>query len=287
MQHHSVSNLWVGSGWRVNELANLFLGFPVPRAKIAEMIEGSAPPKAHRDWHKPNGSDPLSDPTDITPGQALGWDGTKYKGYDVAAAGGLDLSKTLLLLTAFESLDGWYQDVDGGALVTLEYHQVTLTTNSKANARAGIYENLEYPYGPLTWSKNRRFKLRAYVKVDDESNPVVRIHTGSGVSGNRGFGITFEPTKIRGFCTNQTGIAYADLVTGLTAPYVREEIYEAIFTAATKVDFYIDGVLKGTINTKIPTGTTDSKGIIGLDVESIDAVEHQIITSQILFMQDL
>ena len=66
-------------------MGNLFIGFPVPRAKIADMIIGSAPPLEHIPNHRPNGSDPLVLPGDIDPGEFVGWNGTKFVG---AAAGG-------------------------------------------------------------------------------------------------------------------------------------------------------------------------------------------------------
>ena len=40
-------------------MGNLFIGFPVPRAKIAEMIEGSAPPIIHHDRHEASGDDEI------------------------------------------------------------------------------------------------------------------------------------------------------------------------------------------------------------------------------------
>ncbi|GAH23253.1 unnamed protein product, partial [marine sediment metagenome] len=40
-------------------MGNLFIGFPVPRAKIAEMIEGSAPPIIHHDRHEAAGDDEI------------------------------------------------------------------------------------------------------------------------------------------------------------------------------------------------------------------------------------
>ena len=66
-------------------MGNLFIGFPVPRAKIADMITGSAPPLNHVANHEPDGSDPLVLPGDIDPGEFVGWNGTKFIG---AAAGG-------------------------------------------------------------------------------------------------------------------------------------------------------------------------------------------------------
>lgn len=68
-------------------MANLFIGFPVPRAKIATMIEEAAPPLEHVANHEPDGSDPIVLPGDITQDQILSWNGTKFVGTDPPAAG--------------------------------------------------------------------------------------------------------------------------------------------------------------------------------------------------------
>ncbi|GAH76346.1 unnamed protein product, partial [marine sediment metagenome] len=41
-------------------MGNLFIGFPVPRAKIAEMIETAAPPIIHADRHEATGDDEIA-----------------------------------------------------------------------------------------------------------------------------------------------------------------------------------------------------------------------------------
>lgn len=69
-------------------MANLFIGFPVPRAKIADMIEGAAPPLEHVTNHLPPGSDPLVLPGDISENQILKWNGTKFVGSDAPAGNG-------------------------------------------------------------------------------------------------------------------------------------------------------------------------------------------------------
>ncbi len=68
-------------------MANLFIGFPVPRAKIATMIEEAAPPLNHVDNHLPDGTDPIVDPGDISDDQILTWNGTKFVGSDAPTAG--------------------------------------------------------------------------------------------------------------------------------------------------------------------------------------------------------
>lgn len=69
-------------------MGNLFIGFPVPRAKIATMIEEAAPPLNHVENHEPDGSDPIVLPDDITTDQLLQWDGEKFIGADVPEAEG-------------------------------------------------------------------------------------------------------------------------------------------------------------------------------------------------------
>lgn len=68
-------------------MANLFIGFPVPRAKIATMIEEAAPPLEHVFNHEPDGSDPIVLPGDISEDQILTWNGTKFVGMDAPAVG--------------------------------------------------------------------------------------------------------------------------------------------------------------------------------------------------------
>lgn len=69
-------------------MGNLFIGFPVPRAKIATMIETAAPPLEHVENHLPDGSDPIVLPGDIEDDQNLTWNGTKFVGSDAPEAGG-------------------------------------------------------------------------------------------------------------------------------------------------------------------------------------------------------
>jgi len=40
-------------------MGNQFIGFPVPRARIADMIAGSAPPKIHHTGHETGGDDEI------------------------------------------------------------------------------------------------------------------------------------------------------------------------------------------------------------------------------------
>lgn len=66
-------------------MSNFFIGFPVARAKIADMISSEAAPLDHASDHFPSGSDPIVLPGDISEDEVLQWNGTKFVG---TAAGG-------------------------------------------------------------------------------------------------------------------------------------------------------------------------------------------------------
>lgn len=68
-------------------MGNLFIGFPVPRAKIATMIEEAAPPLIHGLEHQPDGNDPIVTSEDMSPGPILAWNGEKFFGMAVPSAG--------------------------------------------------------------------------------------------------------------------------------------------------------------------------------------------------------
>ena len=85
-------------------MGNFFLGFPVPRAKIADMITGAAPPLEHIVNHLPPGSDPLVLPGDISSGQIIKWNGTKFIGV-AEPAGAAPLSPISIHASSFQAED--------------------------------------------------------------------------------------------------------------------------------------------------------------------------------------
>jgi len=96
-------------------MANLFIGFPVPRAKIADMIEGSAPPLEHVSNHLPSGSDPIVLPGDIETDDNVQWNGTKFIG-TAAAGNGVVLSPMSIHSSVFIPQDDQtdYHSYEGG-----------------------------------------------------------------------------------------------------------------------------------------------------------------------------
>lgn len=196
-------------------------------------------------------------------------------------------SEQIIYDSFLDSIDGFQQYIAFlGGSITIGPDRVTLNTGGGAGGEAVLIKKLLYPRLTPSWAKRRSFKIRAYVAVANDTNPLNYINTGLEVPGGRGFGFMFHSTKIQGFTRNGTPETYLDLLTGLAPPWTRNDVWEAIFIPGSKVDFYISGVLKGTITTTLPTGTTTAENIARISVHAETAVTHQIQTSEIRVVQE-
>lgn len=151
-------------------MGNLFIGFPVPRARIADMIEGAAPPLEHFENHEPDGSDPIVLPGDITDDQNLQWNGTKFVGA-AAGAGGDSFSPLSINPLQFHPLDD-----------TVDYYCHGGELRRRAALGYGTY------YAPVVLPNNVTVtKLTLYAYRDDVNATLnIRLyrvtHSGTSVS---------------------------------------------------------------------------------------------------------
>lgn len=266
-------------------MANLFLGFPVSRAKIAEMIEGSAPPIAHAPWHLPNGQDPLVLPTDITAGQAVGWDGTKYKGYAAGGGGGFDVYTNWFYQTVFESLDGVGQVKTGSSSISVSSSGLLVSTGGTINSEAKAYKNPQYDFPAFSWAKYRKFKTKAVFSQASGGNHQSYIWTGDPFN-SKGFGLKVAGNKIQGGSGNGSSLTLTDLEIIPAGAFNIVRLLEAIFTPGSKVEFFIDDIKVGELTTNLPTGTSLATFLYYLAVKNLAAFTDYIALSKYLFYQE-
>ena len=187
----------------------------------------------------------------------------------------------------FESLDGWDIFVSGSGTTTQDADKIVLTTGATLNSVSSLVERYAYPPGVMTWAKKRTFKLKARLDVFSDAASEIYLCSGHEAANRWGFGFRFTNTMVRGFSKNGGAEQYVNLVTGLVAPYTRDELYEAVFTPGANVKFYINDVLLGTLAAGLPTGTTDAERLFRMLVYSSVAVNHQIRTSYVKAIQEL
>lgn len=225
-------------------MGNFLMGLKATKAKIAYSVDGTAPPEFHAPEHLPPGDDPIILPADITPGQFVKWDGTKLIG---AAAGA---PNQFQYYTFFDSIDGFHKQTPSA----ITFVDGILQVYPSPAETAFIRKNLYYTPELLSWDKNKVIQFYAYAATPGHDLAFAEIYIGSNDFAEIGIGIVFERNKIRGWCNDGSGRAYLDLITGLPDFYSEMHAYEIRSYPPGYVEFYVDGVYRGKIETKIPFG---------------------------------
>lgn len=240
-------------------MGNLFMGFPVPYAKIAGMIEGAAPPLEHIANHLPGGSDPLILPDDISSGQIIKWNGSKFIGADEAAGGIASryADPHIYLCTNFESLDTFDPTTSGSGAITLDNSMLQLDTGDTQNSHAFIRKvhEIQFPYG--TWNKARKFRAMVYLQSFTDNKGTFYISTGSTFTA-RHVAFLVEDGVLKGSVGNGSAETKLELEDWGAGAYGGTKKYEAIWTPGSKAEFYVAGIKLGEITTGLPSGTVDA-----------------------------
>lgn len=224
-------------------MGNLFLGFPVARAKIADMISSSAPAVIHHTQHEDGGSDEIN-VTGLT-----------------GAGGGLQVPFTNhLYANPCSSKDNLNPTVTGSAVIALQPNGIILETFSTANSTALAQHDTENTLPHLAWTKARQFQCDAKLRSATSVTATMVLFTGD-YTANRGFGFMVTGGKLYGYCGTGATNSSVELETLAAGSFTKYRNLRAIFTPAVDCKFYVDGVLLGTITTDLPSGTTNSNVI--------------------------
>lgn len=256
-------------------MGNLFMGFPVPYAKIAGMIEGAAPPLKHIANHLPGGSDPLIAPDGMQAGQILQWDGAKFIAIATPTAGIASryADTNLFWATNFESLDGFYDSGSSGATVTLTEAMLELNTGTTNTALAYLRKDhtIQLPVG--TWNKARRFRAMVYFYSTANNVGLNSIGTGKSLA-LRHIAFCVEDGILQGSAHNGSSRTTVNLEDWGSGSYSVGKHLEAIFTPGSKAEFYVDGELIDEITTGLPSGPTDAEHWIFAYVKNTDGANN-------------
>ena len=239
-------------------MSNMFLGFPVARAKIADMISTSAPPANHHTQHENAGSDEI----DVT---------------DLVGAGGISFPFTDIYFSLlFESSTGYEVYLVGSAYSEVTAWGLELATDVTSSSSASAYKRVHQVNPALSWDKNRQFVIHTYYSSDADEVATMWMITGEpGTSRHVGFyvanGILYGTV---GDGSSQTTVALLTL--GVAAwEYIHS--LKALWSPATKAEFYIDGTKIDEITTGLPSGETSADQILYLSVENLTSANDKSI----------
>ncbi len=226
-------------------MGNLFIGFPVPRAKIADMISTAAPPLLHAYTHEPGGDDEITLPS---AGISTLYDdpGFHYK-------------------TFFPNLDGFEIDQAESGQVIHEPQNTILATGETTASWAKIVKNTNMQLPLLTFDKNIFLRFRFTFHVYSDINPGCYIITADATD-HKHIGVSMYNSKLA--CSVHDGTTRAQV--GIVSCPIEGEDYEfnveIKFYAGSRVEYIIDGTLLHTQEDNIPSGAFYDESFLRLGV---------------------
>lgn len=185
----------------------------------------------------------------------------------------------LFLLTWFDSLDGYYSASSPAGGVTLSSTGVTLTTAGGGTDWASLYKDPTNFTTQLSWAKQAKFKTEPVITATGSSLPIMDICLGERATG-RHVGFKVDGGKLYGSVGNGSAETLTPAIEDWGASgYYKQKTLEVRYDGS-KADFYVDGVLMDTLNTGLPTGTTNAGRLMRAYVASNGSANyHGIVMS--------
>lgn len=293
-------------------MPNLFSGFPVSRAKIAEQISGSAPPINHVTNHENGGTDEISlagltIPSHVSQHEIGGSDEISLTGLDVplhaiqhesggsdeldltgltGAGGGFNIENRFIS-TIFESLDSFKTVVTGSGSITLNFIGLFIRTYSTSGSLASLYKTFDRFNPELTFNKNTKFTFDLELTRRGTTGPDIYIVYGHLAASNH-IGFYISGNNLYGSCGNGTTHTTV-LLTTLPSPDASTKLtLYCDFVPATSCDFYVNGTLENTISSNLPSGTSISDKLCHLRIDNLtEAADSYILAQNFKFQQDI
>jgi len=152
-----------------------------------------------------------------------------------------------------ESDQGYTITISGSASYDISSGRIHLETGTTQSSYVQIYNNETL----VDFSKNP--VLRCKVKIGSDTNQYVNLYVGQYGAWMQHFGFRIEGNMLYGRSrtsnNNETQIALKTIVAG------EELTLEAVYYSGSRIEFYVDGELLGTITTNLPETTEKASQI--------------------------
>jgi hypothetical protein len=170
---------------------------------------------------------------------------------DQAVAGNKLKYDKILIETMWESLDNWQQYVFGSGSIDDYLGELYLTTGITINSIADVHAEVFNEGYATRMNKSPRFMC--VVTLDQITNQEVYLTAGAWPDCAFGFKIVNGTLYA---LHNKAGTEYTtDISSELTL--TNQLRYKAVYTSGSKIEFYIDDVLKATHTTNLPEDDPD------------------------------
>jgi hypothetical protein len=239
-------------------MGNLFIGFPVPRAKIADMITGAAPPTIHHTQHEENGKDVL--------------DGTKIPG-----AGGRKVLFTDIFISGFFEGSAGYEpwaSLSGSSSVGESGLRLSTGTTANSVAKCG---KVIWPIFPtFTWDKNRQLDIHTYLKSTISKIGLFWLISGD-IDTDEHIGFKIVDGVLYGTVADNATEATLNIMTIGTGAWNTRLSLSVKFEPTAQAEFFVNGVSKGILTTNLPSGIGEAEQILQLYVKNTGVAEDKVL----------
>lgn len=155
------------------------------------------------------------------------------------------------LETYFESIDALTQSATGTASIALSLASVLLSSGATINSVAKLTGEAWTEGDAVVYLKNPKFIIIAKTLVTTDQN----IYMVAGSFDLDGFGFKIVDGLLYALHLKD-GSEYTTQITGITLTNFNR--YKAIYTSGSKIEFYVDDVLKATHTTNLPEDGVDA-----------------------------
>jgi len=200
----------------------------------------------------------------------------KSIGSGVAQMSGTFVPNRTYFYSAFESFTGWNLNTAG-------------ISGSNLNARVstGAVINTKRVLGfdgvsvITDFSKNSEFSVGVVAPI---TNATINLNIGGddNGAGESYYGFRISNGSVSTIYSN--GVTeFQQAIEGVSADVLN--VYKVVFTAKSKIDFYVNGILKDTQTFSLPTGTMDA--VVYITIKNTVAADKVLNVAFVAFAQDI
>lgn len=236
-------------------MGNLFMGFPVPRAKIAEMIEGYAPPITHHTRHEATGDDEVPFENLLNRKHAARHESGGDDLVTIPEAGISTIYEDtgFHFKTSFPNLDGFTEATAQLGAVDHYADKVVISTGTTASGYANIVKALEYQLPILTYDRDIFIRVRFAYNIFANVNIGVYIIT-AGATNVEHLGVRAYTNKLVSDLHDGVGRYHEDIAARAGEGAEFDDIIEIKYYAGVKCEYWLNGALALTCTDHLPTG---------------------------------
>jgi len=168
----------------------------------------------------------------------------------------------------------YFQTVTGTGSVSQDTEGIWLRTNNTLGGTSRLRRGMQPVAGLMDWDHQREFSILADLRAETSKNGLYWAVMGDW-AGSLHVGFRIQAGKLYAAWRGSSVYNSQEIQTLGTGAWSTVKHLKAILFPATKIEFYVDGVLVYTATTDLPTGTTAAEMVLDAYVDNQSWNEHK------------